>query len=99
MTPQQTAHEKLVEDVAREMCAFAGMNPSQPDRLGNPAWEGYKSGAESLLRIIASRLSEVTPEMATAWFHTRTSDKRNRMSAAKADWRAMLAASCLTPPK
>lgn len=102
MTPQQSPHTKLVEDVAK-LTWFI-------DEHGHRLPREPASAAKAILALIASRLSEVTPEMVEAaedaWA-ARIKDKARRgfvgtanpQESFKDNWRAMLAASCLTPPK
>jgi hypothetical protein len=60
----------------------------------------YRSRARAVLAFIAEKLQTVTPEMITAWMDRDDIEEPTRspeFNEAAADWRAMLAASPLTP--
>ena len=70
------------------------------DILGAVSWttDLNKKLVRAILAHVATRLAEVTPEMAEAWQEAwrRGLGLRDNPSA-QSDWRAMLAASPLTP--
>jgi len=80
-------YEKLVEEIEGMIWIRCGGPSSENERL-----------ACTILAHVATRLAEVTPEMAEAWQEAwrRGLGLRDNPSA-QSDWRAMLAASPLTP--
>ncbi len=86
------SHAALVEEVGRAIAKAFGRQ--------SPIWRD-DAAAEAALAILAARLSDVTPEMVEAWRTVKTvgvfETDNYALIGAQADWRAMLAASPLTP--
>ena len=76
------SHAALVEEVADELLKEELRLPS--------------AIARAILSLITARLSDVTPEMVEAWINVGANDDSPEQQAAD-DWRAMWAASPLTP--
>ena len=93
-------YEKLVAEVAKMFFATNGFAFVGDDIFAsdNPRALMAVGFARELCTHIAGRLAEVTPEMAEAWQEAwrRGLGLRDNPSA-QSDWRAMLAASPLTP--